>query len=74
MTYALIVVKPKAGTVDCVKVLKLWDYYEGEAAIATFKGEDMKAKLLKSDYLRLVMGPAKVCFPTELVDYLVQNG
>lgn len=71
-TWALFNVKP-TETMDCKKAMEAWNYDEGQAAIAAFKGEDMKAQLLKSNYTRLVTGMNKPCFPPKLVEYIKQG-
>ena len=70
----LLIHPPKVKTnVDCNKVMALWNQYEGQAAIAAFNNQDAKSKLLRKDYDRLVMGPGHICFPSQLIDYIVQN-
>ena len=72
MISLLVTAKPKYN-VDCKKAMAEWNYFEGQAAIAAFNGQTARRDLLQSNYTNLVLGPAHVCFPSALVDYVMSN-
>lgn len=71
-TWALLNVK-YTRQVNCDKAMAIWNYDEGQAAIAAFGGNDKKASVLKTQYEKLVSDQPE-CFPPDLVDYVKQHG
>jgi len=53
--------------------MQKWNYYEGQAAISAFKGDEISSKTLRKNYETLALKIAPSCFPQQLKDYLISN-
>lgn len=71
-TTALVVVKPEVK-IDCDKAMAQWNFFEGQASIAAFKGDEISKIQLQNRYKALVTGPNRVCFPPDLITFITSN-
>lgn len=62
-----------AKPVNCNEAMQKWNYYEGQAAISAFKGDEISSKTLRKNYETLALKIAPSCFPQQLKDYLISN-
>ena len=67
--YEVFHVKP--SPVDCVKAMNQWNYDVGQLAIADVLKDTKKSDELQRAYDKLVLSASGVCFPPQLIDFVV---